>query len=88
MPLHCPATDAEEKIFAELTEVWLAGTWSEARGNQIERALDEIAAELRNQYSLGYYPSHPIKDGKWHRIAIRTKNSRYYVRARKEYFGG
>jgi len=66
----------------------LAGTWSEARGNQIERGLDEIAAELRNQYSLGYYPSHPIKDGKWHRIAIRTKNSRYYVRARKEYFGG
>ncbi len=25
MPSHCPATPAEEKIFDELTEVWLAG---------------------------------------------------------------
>ncbi|MFC6017560.1 SNF2-related protein [Plantactinospora solaniradicis] len=28
--LHCPATDAEERIFAELTEVWLAGEWTDA----------------------------------------------------------
>ncbi|MDW5329052.1 SNF2-related protein [Plantactinospora sp. KLBMP9567] len=27
--LHCPATDAEERIFAELTEVWLAGEWTD-----------------------------------------------------------
>lgn len=69
-------------------KAWLlSGSWSEARGNQIERALDEIASELRNQYSIGYYPPHPLKDGKWHRIQIRAKNSRYRVRARKEYFG-
>ncbi|GAB3971571.1 hypothetical protein GCM10027615_30620 [Plantactinospora veratri] len=28
--LHCPASDAEERIFAELTEVWLAGEWTDA----------------------------------------------------------
>ncbi|MEU4712092.1 DEAD/DEAH box helicase [Micromonospora purpureochromogenes] len=27
--LHCQATPAEEQIFAELTEVWLAGKWSD-----------------------------------------------------------
>ncbi|MFY1668990.1 helicase-related protein [Plantactinospora sp. WMMB334] len=27
--LHCPASDAEERIFAELTEVWLAGEWTD-----------------------------------------------------------
>jgi Ca-activated chloride channel homolog len=77
--------------FAEASggRAWsLSGTWSEKRGNQIESALDEIASELRNQYGLAYYPSHPMKDGKWHRIEIRAKNPRYYVRARKEYFGG
>lgn len=57
-------------------------------GNQMDRALEDIASELRNQYNIGYYPQHPLKDGKWHRIEIRAKNSRYHVRARKDYFGG
>lgn len=29
LPLHCAATPAEEKIFAELTDVWLAGKWTD-----------------------------------------------------------
>ena len=29
LPVQCPATSAEELIFAELTEVWLAGKWSD-----------------------------------------------------------
>jgi VWFA-related protein len=66
----------------------LSGTWSERRGNQIESALDEIASELRNQYNIGYYPTHGMSDGKWHRVEIETKNPRYRVRARKDYFGG
>ena len=70
-------------------KAWLlSGSWTENRGSEIQRVLDEIAAELRNQYSIGYYPSHPLKDGKWHRIEIRAKNPRYHIRARKEYFGG
>jgi VWFA-related protein len=69
-------------------KAWLlSGNWADGRGNQVEQILDEIASELRNQYSIGYYPTHPLQDGKWHRIAIKTKNSRYFVRARKEYFG-
>jgi len=58
------------------------------RDNEIEHALDEIAADLRNQYSLGYYPSHAMKDGKWRRIQIRVKNSHYKVRFRGDCFGG
>ena len=70
-------------------KAWLlSGNWTENRGSEIQQVLDEIAAELRNQYSIGYYPSHPLKDGKWHRMQIRTKNARYHVRARKDYFGG
>ena len=69
-------------------KAWLvSGGSTENRGNEIQDALDEIAAELRNQYSIGYYPSHPLNDGKWHRIEIRAKDRHYRVRSRKEYFG-
>jgi Ca-activated chloride channel family protein len=56
--------------------------------NEIQNALDEIAAELRNQYSIGYYPPHALDDKKWHRIEIRAKDRRYHVRTRKDYYGG
>jgi VWFA-related protein len=69
-------------------KAWLlSGSWADNRGSEIQDALDEIASELRNQYSIGYYPSHELKDGKWHRIEIRTKNKRYHVRAKRDYFG-
>jgi VWFA-related protein len=66
----------------------LTGSWADSRGGEINNVLDEIAAELRNQYSIDYYPSHPIKDGKWHTIQVTAKNKNYHVRARKQYFGG
>jgi len=65
----------------------LSSNWMNNRGSEIQKILDEIASELRSQYSIGYYPNHPLNDGKWHRIDIRTKDRRYYVRSRKEYFG-
>jgi hypothetical protein len=51
----------------------------------MDAVLDTIAAELRSQYSIAYYPNRPTKDGKWHSIQIRMKNPGYVVRARKEY---
>jgi VWFA-related protein len=62
-----------------------------AFGKNLDAVLDTIAAELRSQYSIGYYPNRPGKDGKWHSVRIRMKNPEYAARARKEYlhkFGG
>jgi Ca-activated chloride channel family protein len=56
-----------------------------AFGRNMNAVLDTLAAELRSQYSVGYYPSRPKKDGKWHRVGIRMKNADYSVRGRKEY---
>jgi len=70
-------------------KAWLlSGNWTDNRGSEIQNVLDEIASELRNQYNIGYYPSHDLNDGKWHRIEIRAKDRHYHVRSRKEYFGG
>jgi Ca-activated chloride channel family protein len=56
-----------------------------AFGRNMDAVLDTIAAELRSQYSIGYYPNRPVKDGKWHRVRIRMKNPDFVARARKEY---
>jgi Ca-activated chloride channel family protein len=77
-------------MFADASggKAWrLSGNWTEGRGSEIQRAMDEIADELRNQYSVGYYAPHALNDGKWHRIEIKARNKNYRVRARKEYFG-
>ena len=60
---------------------------SDNRRNRLQDALDQIADEMRNQYSLGYYPTHDLKDGKWHRIELTMKNPAYHVRYRQDYFG-
>jgi VWFA-related protein len=57
------------------------------RRNKLQEALDQIADELRNQYSLGYYPAHDLSDGKWHRIELKLRNPEYHVRYRQDYFG-
>jgi VWFA-related protein len=68
---------------------WLINSNSVNGSNsQLDNALDEISAELRSQYTIGYRPTHSLNDGKWHRVDVRMKNSRYTVRSRKEYFGG
>jgi hypothetical protein len=54
-------------------------------GKNMDAVLDTLAEELRSQYSIGYYPNRPSKDGKWHSVQIRTKNPDYTVRGRKEY---
>lgn len=59
----------------------------ETRRNRLQDALDEIADELRNQYSLGYYPAHPLNDGKWHKIELTLKDLDYNIRYKKDYFG-
>jgi VWFA-related protein len=66
-------------------KAWLIG--ADNRRTRLQEALDEIADELRNQYSLGYYPTHDLKDGKWHRIELTMKNRSYRVRYKEDYFG-
>jgi Ca-activated chloride channel homolog len=53
------------------------------RNSPFEKILDQIAEELRYQYTLGYYPPH-TDDGQFHTINVRTRNG-YYVRARRGY---
>jgi len=60
---------------------------SDPRRNHLQDALDEIAEELRSQYTMGYYPGHDLSDGKWHRIELTIKDTDYHVRYKQDYLG-
>jgi len=48
-------------------------------------AFANIAAELRTQYSLGYYPTNLARDGKFRKVRVRTTRAGVVVRARPGY---
>ncbi len=48
-------------------------------------AFAQIAAELRTQYALGYYPSNTARDGSYRKIQVRTKRKSVVIRARPGY---
>jgi VWFA-related protein len=53
---------------------------------KLKEAFDEISDELRLQYTLGYYPSNPARDGKFRKIKVETANHDLRVLARKGYY--
>lgn len=48
-------------------------------------AFARIAAELRTQYALGYYPSNALRDGRYRKIQVRTTRKDVVIRARPGY---
>jgi VWFA-related protein len=58
-------------------------------GNKFEKlmaAFDQIAAELRTQYSIGYTPTNNAHDGSYRKIEIAVKQKDYRVQARRGYY--
>ncbi|HXM34919.1 MAG TPA: VWA domain-containing protein [Pyrinomonadaceae bacterium] len=48
-------------------------------------ALARIAAELRTQYSIGYYPTNPAHDGLFRKVKVSTTRKNVAVRAKPGY---
>ena len=57
-------------------------------GNKFEKlkqAFDQISAELRSQYNLGYTPTNTAHDGSYRKIEVKSKQG-YRVQARRGYY--
>jgi VWFA-related protein len=48
-------------------------------------AFQQIAAELRTQYAIGYYPSRSSRDTRFHKIKVRSTRKGAIIRARPGY---
>lgn len=55
------------------------------RTSDLNNVFDEIVAELANQYVLSYSSTNEKQDDRWRDIKVRTKNTKYNVRARDGY---
>jgi VWFA-related protein len=51
----------------------------------LPQAFAAIAAELRTQYLLGYYPTNKNDDGSYRKIQVKTSRQDIAVRARPGY---
>jgi hypothetical protein len=51
----------------------------------VEQAFNNIAEELRRQYSLGYYPSRQSQAEERRQIKVRVRRPNLVVRARDSY---
>ncbi|HEX9764905.1 MAG TPA: VWA domain-containing protein, partial [Candidatus Acidoferrales bacterium] len=52
----------------------------------LKEAFDQIAAELRSQYYLGYTPTNSVRDGKFRKIEVKVKRDGLKVQARRGYY--
>jgi VWFA-related protein len=59
-------------------------------GNKFDKlrdAFDQIAAELRSQYNIGYTPTNAKLDGTYRKLEIKNKQG-YKIQARAGYYAG
>jgi Ca-activated chloride channel family protein len=53
---------------------------------QLKKAFQEVALDLRHQYSLAYSSDDPARDGKWRRIRLQVPSRDVEVITRKGYY--
>ena len=55
--------------------------------DKLKEAFDQIAAELRSQYNIGYTPTNAKLDGTYRKLEIKNKQG-YKIQARAGYYAG
>lgn len=54
--------------------------------DRIDEAAAEVASELKQQYTLGYYPTNQKKDGAYRQIVVEVKDKSLRVRTKRGYY--
>jgi Ca-activated chloride channel family protein len=78
---------ARIKEFSEMT----GGSSYRTTPGRMRETTRRLAADMKNQYVLGYVSSNPSKDGAWRKIQVKVSSplhkDRLVVRARQGYYG-
>ena len=61
-----------------------------ANTDKCREAMEKIAREVSEHYTIGYYPSNEARDGRWRKIRVAVvadqPNGKYVVRTRSGYY--
>ncbi len=78
---------AAERRMEELAAQTGGAVYIPKSTTDLDKAFEEIAADLAQQYVLSYYPGDQARDGRFHRIELRVKARKdVRIRARKGYY--
>lgn len=77
-------------ILDELSSVSGGKAFFPRSAAEMDDIFEQIALELRHQYSIGYKPSNFSNDGRWHKVKVKVNPPRglprLFVRAKEGYF--
>ncbi len=80
-----------ESVLEELSRSTGGRAFFPSSEEELVDVCTQIALELRHQYSIGYYPTTDIRDGRWHKLKVKVDPPpglpRLAVRAKEGYFG-
>ncbi len=84
-------TGFTKRELEKLAEVTGASSHFPTNLEQCKETMKAIAREVSQQYSLGYYPSNPARDGQWRKIKVVVsrpgdKQAKYVARTRTGYY--
>ena len=60
-------------LLNEMTELTGGRAFTVENVNDLPDIAAKIGMELRNQYILGYHPSHKARDARWRKIKIKLR---------------
>jgi Ca-activated chloride channel family protein len=79
-----------QSILDELAAVSGGKAFYPRSNAEMDDIFEQIALELRHQYSIGYRPPNFVNDGKWHRIKVKVQPPRglprLFVRSKDGYY--
>jgi VWFA-related protein len=83
------AAGEQRAILEQVAEITGGAAFFPVRVQELGALYDQIAAEIRAQYTIGYVSTNEKRDGAWRKVAIkvvRAGGKDLRVRARKGYF--
>ena len=78
-------TDNPRFVFKTLADETGAETFFPKSAKEFDEAIARIAASLRRQYTLAYYPTKPGPDDSYRRIMVKVKGDPVEVKTRQGY---
>ena len=88
-PTESRLTAEPQNRLRQLAEITGAYAHFPQDSNKCREVMAKIAQEVSEHYTIGYYPTKQMRDGRWRKIKVvvdRQPNAKYIVRSRAGYY--